>query len=227
MRESEAGFTLIELLVGAAIAAVVLLLAVTFVARLTGWTASLDRRVQSNGAAERLMDRLETEAASAWAVYVPATDVLGNANADGHEIDLYAQDGSHRPYQWAYAYDAASKTITRYSDAPGVGAQAGEQIGPLDAFSAVAVDVTQLGTMDSLFAGATAPRVRYAFPATSAVGGNALVDVTFTASGVNRDELLASGTAPTTYTVVLTYTPSPAPLATATPPPLVMTSATP
>lgn len=228
VRESQAGFTLVELVIGAAIAAVVIGALVAFASRLAQTTSALGTRVQSQSAAQRLMERLTAEAASAWAVYVPATDVNGNANADGHEIDFFSEDGSHRAYSWAYSFDATQKAITRYAFAPGTAAIAGEAIGPIDTFAATTVPVTQVGTIDPLFAGSSASPVLYRFDASpSAVGGNALVRLQIGASGVNRSELLASGGAPTTFTVIVNYTPSPAPIVTPTPVPLIFTPATP
>ena len=228
MRESQAGFTLVELVIGAAVAAVVIGALVLFASRLTQTTVALDSRVQSQSAAERLMERLPTEAASAWAVYVPASDVNGNANTDGHEIDFFSEDGSHRPYSWAYTFDAAQKQVTRYAVASGAPASPGEVIAPIDTFAAASISVAQLGTIDPLFAGATATPVTYTFDASSsAIGGNALVRLRIGASGVDRSELLASGTAPTTFTVVVNYTPSPTPVVTPTPTPIPFTLATP
>lgn len=228
MRESQAGFTLVELVVGAAIAAVVIGGLVLAASRLTLTTAALDTRVQSISASERLVERLTAEAASAWAVYVPATDVNGNANADGHEVDFFSEDGAHRAYSWAYTFDANQKRVTRYAFASGAAPSAGEEIGPIDAFAATTVAVTQVGPIDPLFAGAIASPVSYAFDAApSAVGGNALVQLQISASGVDRRELLASGTAPTTFTVIVNYTPSPAPLVTPTPTAIPWTLATP
>jgi type II secretory pathway pseudopilin PulG len=201
VRERERGFTLVEYVIGAAIASVMLLLAVAF--------SSLDVRVQSSSAAERLAERLETEAASAWAVYAPGPS----------EVDFFSEDGSHRAYTWSYAYDAATKMVARSS---------GERFGPFDSFSVTAVSVAQLGAIDPLFSGARATPVTYRYAASAqAIGGNALVDVHVAGSGVDRTMLLASATAPTTFTVVVNYTPSPAPVPTATPTPLVMQLATP
>jgi prepilin-type N-terminal cleavage/methylation domain-containing protein len=228
VRERQAGFTLVELLIAAAIASIVIGGLVVFASRLAQTTSTLGMRVQSQSATERLMERLSTEAASAWAVYVPATDVNGNANADGHELAFFSEDGSHRPYAWAYSFDATRKQITRYAFAPGNAASAGETIEPIDTFTATSVPVTQIGTVDPLFNGSTAPPVAYSFGASpDAVGGNAVVQLQITASGVERNELLASATAPTTFTVIVNYTPSPTPVVTATPTPLVITPATP
>jgi hypothetical protein len=228
VRESQAGFTLVELVIGAAVAAVVIGSLVLFASRLALTTSALDTRVQSQSAVERLMERLATEAASAWAVYIPPSDVNGNANADGHEVDFFAEDGSHRPYSWAYTFDGSRKQLTRYAFAPGVPASAGEVTSPIDGFLASTVSVGQIGAVDPLFAGATTTPVTFTFDASPpAVGGNALVQLQIDASGVDRRELLASETAPTTFTVVVKYTPSPTPIVTPTPTPIPFTLATP
>ena len=228
MRERQAGFTLVETLIGAAVAAIVIGGLVVLASRLTQTTSALGTRVQSQSAVERLLERLSAEAASAWAVYVPADDINGNANADGHEVDFFSEDGSHRPFAWAYSFDATHKRITRYAFAPGGAASAGETIQPVDAFTATSVAITQVGTIDPLFRGSVAQPVAYAFGASpDAVGGNALVQLQIIASGVDRNELLASATAPTTFTVIVNYTPSPTPVVTATPTPMVITPATP
>ena len=228
MKEREAGFTLVELVIGAAVAAIVIGGLVLLASRLAQATSALGTRVQSQGAAERLMERLPSEAASAWAVYVPSTDVNGNANSDGHEVDFFTEDGSHRAFSWAYSFDAAQKCITRYAFARGTTPSAGEVIQPVDAFVATTVTITQIGAVDPLFAGATATAVTYGFDAApGASGGNALVQLQIGASGVETNELLASESAPTTFTVIVNYTPSPTPVVTPTPTPIPFTLATP
>jgi type II secretory pathway pseudopilin PulG len=220
----QAGFTLIETLVGATIASVVIWVLVAMASRTIGWAASLNARVNGQAGAARLIERLSSEAASAWAVSVPATDALGNSNADGHEVDFFAEDGSHRPYAWAYNYVAGTRTITRYALVTGAAPAAGDTIGDIDGFSGAGIRVTALAA-DPLFAGATAPDVPFSFGiAPGAIGGNRLVAVQIDASGVDRSVLLANAGAPTAFTVVVNYTPSPAPLATATPAPLILTA---
>ena len=85
----QAGFTLIELAVGAAIAAVITLAALVAVRQFGIAAAHADARVRDGAAVDRLSERLEAEAAGAWAVYVPASDAYGNANADGHEVAFF------------------------------------------------------------------------------------------------------------------------------------------
>lgn len=228
MRSAQAGFTLIEVVVSAAIGAVMLWCILAFANRTIASAQALDMRLQASAGAAHEIERLSSEAASALAVYVPAGDVLGNSNADGHEVDLYAQDSSHRPYTWAYRYDADARTITRFTTGAG-SAIAGEVVSQIDAFSATAARASDLSApgsaaYDPLFAGVSAPDVPYAFADNpQAIGGNRLVVLQIVASGVNRRGLLSSADAPTAFTVVVRYTPSPAPIVTATPVPLVLT----
>jgi hypothetical protein len=221
--ERQAGFTLIETVVGAAVGVLILWGLLAFADRLVFWAQAANQRVNALAGADRLVERLSSEAASSFAVWVPATDALGASNGDGHEIDFFSEDGAHRVYAWAYNYDAATSAITRYALNPGDTPAAGDTLGTIDAFKASALTVSELGAYDPLFTGASAIDVPYAFAAMpGAIGGNRLVVVQITASGVNRSVLLASADAPTAFTVVVTYTPSPAPVATATPVPPTM-----
>jgi Tfp pilus assembly protein PilV len=219
----EAGFTLIETVVAAAIGVVVLWATLVFADRMVLWSASANQRVGAVAAADRLIERMSSEASSAMAVYVPAIDALGASNSDGHEVDFFTEDGAHRTYSWAYNFAGGTRTITRYALNPGSAATAGDTLTDIDSFSASALTVGQLGSYDPLFAGASASDVPYTFAAMpGAIGGNRLVAVQITASGVDRSVLLASADAPTAFTVVVTYTASPAPVATATPVPPTM-----
>lgn len=207
--ERQAGFTLIETLIGAAIGALLVWGVLVFAGRMVAWGNAANQRVNAVAGADRLVERMSSEAASSMAVYVPATDALGASNTDGHEVDFFTEDGAHRTYGWAYTFSSAAKTVTRYTLNPGNAATAGDTLAQIDTFSASALLVTQLASYDPLFAGAS----------TSDVPGNRLVAVQITASGVNRSVLLASADAPTAFTVVVTYTASPAPIATPTPVP--------
>ena len=226
--ERQAGFTLIETLIGAAIAVIMIWALVAMADRLAAAAAAANQRVVAGANAARLVERLSAEAAGSLAVYVPATDVLGQNNGDGHEIDIYTQDGAHRSYAWAYTFDAAAQTLTRYTLTAGSAPVAGDVLSDIDRFSAGAATVAQLGVpsslaYDPLFAGANAADVPYSFATMpNAVGGNRLVVVQLAASGVDRSVLLASEDAPTAFTVLVNYTPSPAPVITPTPSPIPM-----
>lgn len=221
----ERGFTTIELIVGAAIAAFALFVALAAARQLAGVAAHADARVRQTAAADRLIERLVAEAASAWAVYVPPTDAYGRPNSDGHDVAFFSEDGAHRAYAWAYDFDVATGMATRVAFAPGTAPAAGERIGPFSTFAASSADVTALG--DPLFAQATAPVVHYAFAAMpGAVGGNGVVSLHVASASVDRTVVLASATAPTTFTVVVNYTPPPV-VFTATPSPLPVATLSP
>jgi len=225
--ERQAGFTLIETLVGAAIAAVMVWTLLAMADRLIVAAGAANQRVVAGANAGRLVERLSSEAASSLAVYVPATDALGQSNGDGHELDFYAQDGAHRSYAWAYTFDVGTHTLTRYTRSGGAPV-AGDTLADIDRFTAAPATVAQLGlpsspAYDPLFAGANATDVPYSFATMpNAVGGNRLVVVQLAASGVDRSVLLATQDAPTAFTVVVTYTPSPPPPVTPTPSPVPM-----
>jgi hypothetical protein len=226
MLRRERGFTLIETVIGAAIAVVLIWGLVALADRYAAASLALNERLVAQTSTDRLAERLSAEAASAWAVFVPLSDVFGNANGDGHEIDLFTEDGSHRPYAWAYRFDAKSKIVTRYAYVPGSAPVAGEEIGIYEGFSAAAYDAAAVSDPSSLaydpvFASSSAPAVQYTFAAMpGAYGGNGIVLLHIVGDGVDRSIVLCSGTAPTSFTIAITFTPSPPPLATATPAPV-------
>ena len=222
---AQAGFTLIEVIAGAAIGVVLLWFVLAFADRTLMAAQMLDVRLRASAGAAHAIERMSSEAASALAVYVPANDAFGQANADGHEIDFFTRDASHRPYLWAYVFNASSQTLTRYSLGGGAPV-AGEAISEIDAFSATPASVNDLDNAaspayDPLFAGVNATDVPFLFSdMPGAIGGNRLVVLQISASGVARRAMLASADAPTSFTVVITYTPSPTPVVTPTPTPL-------
>ena len=222
-RASERAFTLVELLVGIAIAAIVFSLLASVANRVVATASSTESRVQAGAAAQVLLARLDAESASAWAVYVPPSDIDGIANADGHELDFYTEDGAHRSYSWAYLFNAKQQTVTRYAYGAG-STVATDTFAPIASFAVRSVPASQLGANDPLFSGAAAQDVRYPIPSLpSAIAGNAAVFLHVVSTGVELNDALTSATAPTTFTVVINYTPSPAPLPTPTPTPIPVT----
>ena len=132
----QAGFTLLETIVGAAIGVLLVWGVLAFADRMLAWGNAANQRVNAVANAERLIERMSSEAASSWAVFVPATDALGASNSDGHEVDFFTEDGAHRTYGWTYTFSAATKTLTRYALDPGNAASAGDQLADIDDFSA-------------------------------------------------------------------------------------------
>ncbi|MEO6835186.1 MAG: prepilin-type N-terminal cleavage/methylation domain-containing protein [Candidatus Tumulicola sp.] len=215
--EGQRGFSLVEILVASAIAFILGWQLLALAHATVFGAAHLDQRLRARSAAEQLEERLESDAASAWSIFVPDNDVTGANNGDGHELDFVTENASHHSFWWAYDYDAATQRVTKYAYAPGNPPVAGDAYDGLTAFEARAHPITDLAkpsnaAYDLLFAGAdvTAVEVPYGWnPA--AAGGNRLVRVRLAASGVNRVALLASATAPSHFTIVVDYTPAPAP----------------
>jgi len=212
---NQRGFSTIEVTIAAAIALLIgwQLLATSHA--LVFGAARLNDRMRARSAADRLEERLTADAASAWSVFVPETDVNGKSNTDGHEVDFASQDASHRGLWWAYAYDAAARRATRYAYAQGGSALAGERFDGLDGMVAHTHPLTDVqkhssGIFDPLFERATLSDVDVTFAwGAPAAGGNHLVAVCVRGIGIERTLLIASGTAPSTFTVVVKYTPPP------------------
>jgi hypothetical protein len=212
---------LVEVLVAAAVAFVLAWLLVRLAGQTIFAAAHLDTRLNGRSATDRLAERLESDAAGAWSIFVPVSDVFGASNADAHELDFTTQDASHRIYWWAYGYNPTTQRVTVYAYTPGSAPLAGDEFDGITGFGAESHPVTDLADpqsdiYDALFAGASVTPVDFdfGFNQGAAMGGNRLTRVQLEAAGVDRTLLLSSATAPTHFTVVVNYT---SPPATATP----------
>lgn len=215
--KAQRGFSLLETLVAAAIAFIIgwQLLQLTHATALGA--SRFDRRVRARSAVDALEERLAADAAGAWSVFVPAADVRGQPNGDGHEVDFVTEDAAHRSYWWAYAYDPAAGRVTHYTYAPGRSAAAGESYDGVDAFDARTHSISDLARpqsaiYDPLFAGDALVPVDLPFGwNAAAVGGNHIVHVRVRGGNTLADTLLTSANAPTHFTIVVRYTPPPPP----------------
>lgn len=213
---SQRGFSLVEVVIASAIAFTIGALLVWLAHATVLAAAHLDQRLTARSTVDRLAERMTADASSAWSVFVPAHDVLGNANGDGHELDFVSEDASHRSYWWAYDFDARASQVTVYAYAPGTPPSVGDVYSGVNAFSAETHALTDLAdpasdVYDALFAADTLAPVDVPFEwGGNAIGGNHLVRVHVAAEGIDRTLLLATGTAPTHFTVVVEYTPAPA-----------------
>ncbi|HTA37533.1 MAG TPA: hypothetical protein VK760_00585 [Candidatus Acidoferrales bacterium] len=208
---------LIEVLAAAAVAFVLTWLLVRLAGETIFVSHHLGARLDGRSATDRLAERLESDAASAWTIFVPASDVFGASNADAHELDFAAQDASHHTYWWAYGYAPATQRVTVYAYTPGSKPVAGDVFDGITGFGAESHPVTDLAerrsdVYDALFDGTTVTPVDFDFGWSTALatGGNRLTRVQLEGAGVDRTLLLASATAPTHFTVVVEYTPAPA-----------------
>ena len=211
------GFTLIDVLVGTAIAVVVAGVAIAILHALAGWTVRTAGIVDATSSLDRLADRWDADAATAWSIFTPTTDVFGVANADGHEFDIATQDDLRRTSYRAYAYDASTRTLSEYiyaspGDAPTPTGDVTTGVGAFVATTEVPSSLQRPGDplYDPLFAPSTIVDADVPVGlAAQALGGNRITMVRISAGNQTRTIALASGTAPSSFTVVLTYTPAP------------------
>jgi prepilin-type N-terminal cleavage/methylation domain-containing protein len=212
---AQRGFSLLEVSIASAIAVVLAVQSIALVHTLVLGATATAHRVRAGASAAELQARLIVSAATAWSVFVPRADVLGSGNADGHEVDFVTQDVTRRSFWWAYAFDATRRRVTQYAYSPGGAVRAGGTYDGIDAFHASAYPVSAVTVAsnpgyDPLFAGASVHDVVMPFGWTpQAPGGNGLVRVAIGGTGINRVAMLAPATAPSRFTVVLTYTPAP------------------
>jgi prepilin-type N-terminal cleavage/methylation domain-containing protein len=214
------GFTLLETVVAVAIAAVLSIFLLRAATAMIHGGDLAAARMQEEAAAGELTDRLEADEDSAWAIFTPPNDVLGASNGDGHELDFFTRDQQSNAYFWAYTYDAAAQTVTRYTyNAPGARPTADVTYARINSFFAHTYPVSALQQSGSrivspLYAGAALqPGATLFFPSSAPwiAGGNQITYLRFSTAANVRELQLTTQTAPSGYIVVLRYTPSPAP----------------
>ncbi len=212
------GFTLLELTVSLGIAAVLTLLLVQMAALVLHWSSTQAQRNVEEAAIGELVDRWHAEEDSAWAIFTPASDVNGASNSDGHEVDFFNRDAKFESYFWAYDYDAADKTLTRYLyAAPGSAPQADKTYDGITGFYAHTYPVTALQDpaakiYSPAYNGAALQpgAVRFYGAANPLIaGGNQITYVRVQSATRVRELQLSTSTAPTGFTIVLNYTPKP------------------
>jgi prepilin-type N-terminal cleavage/methylation domain-containing protein len=213
------GFTLIEVVVALGISVVLGYFLLRTTGALLHWSALQAQRNTEHAAIAQLEDRWDAEERSAWAIFTPDADVNGASNADGHELDFFTRDAKSQSYFWAYNYDPAHQTLTRYLyGAPGGTPTAADTYSGITTFYAHTYPVTALQDPSSkiyspLYEGAhlTAGAVRfYGASKPDIAGGNQITYVRIEGPTLIREVELATDTAPSGFTVVLQYTPSPA-----------------
>ncbi|HKU69175.1 MAG TPA: hypothetical protein VJP85_15490 [Candidatus Baltobacteraceae bacterium] len=213
------GFSLLETVIAVAIAVLIGWLLVFVLAHLLRAGRLQSARDLEQRTIVQLSDAIATEEDDAWAIYVPPSDVLGKPNSDGHEVDFFTRDGKQQPYFWAYNYDASAQTVRRYRFAsPGGAATLDVEYAGIVRFSAHTYRVTALQDANTpiysaLYDGAALQSgiVRFYPGLPWIAGGNNITYVQFAGATMRRDLELVTQTAPSGFTVVLNYTPSPSP----------------
>jgi hypothetical protein len=221
----ECGFTVLEALIATALVALigfVGLAACKTVAHVMLASSSASRSADS---IEAQATQLHEEAATAFAVFVPALDTNGRPNA-GQELDFYAKSDDGRAVLWRYVYDAAARTLRRWDYDPGGAfgvrdantglidpAAAYPPLTNVTRFRATALPADALGDAQrNVYAGiaglfGSAPQalpVRYTVPGLDApqvAGGNGVVQVLLAGASSARVIHLAAGSMPTGFTV--------------------------
>jgi type II secretory pathway component PulJ len=226
----ERGFTVIEVLI-----ALTLTIALGFV------TLGIVRALLVAGAAnataeggaltlDAQADAMRGDAATAFAVFVPATDVMRQPNGGGatpHEIDFYTKTDTGAPTYWAYYYDAVAQTLERFDyDAAGHIGEADRATGAIDTAARYPIvpgvtqfDVTSLEANDLIgaknaYASAVAPLFASATPKplpvgfddggparTDLYGGNTTVAVTIATMRASRTVHLGTAALPSGFTI--------------------------
>ena len=207
---SERGFTLIELLVATAIWVGLTGTLLYATQTLLGGARQIASARADYRAVQRLVEQWDSEASSALAIFVPPRDVLGNANADGHEFDFYTRDAAHYGHFWAYRFDAAAQTIQRYTYAvPGEAATAADP--PVAGIVALRASRKAASGLNQPFLGGYTPKdvvVNFGYPGVD--GGNALTDVVVTNRRGRFELELLPGTLVSGFSVVVgSFTPPP------------------
>jgi hypothetical protein len=204
---------LVDVLAGAAIGLVIFGFLVSLLHAMVVTAASRHALMLARTQSQQLLERMRSESKSAWSIGIPQNDVFGASNADGHEIDFTTENSAREIYHWAYEYDAASQTLTRYTVTGSASPLPGPSANGITAFSAQRYAASEISDpsspiYDPLFAGLSVTPVSYVLPDGS-VAGNGFVRVALSAAGTSLRELLATGVAPTQFTVVVEYTPPP------------------
>lgn len=209
------GFTLIETLIAITIGVVVLALLTTAIQWALQWGRTIATRQTEHAQFEALVDRLHAEEDTAWAIFTPSTDVLGQANADGHEVDFFTRDSHDRPYFWAYRYDASARTVAKYVySRPGTPAiiDPASVVNGVASFKSATYTIDKLADASSpiynpLFAAKTLRPVAIHYGYGSEVaGGNQITTVNFTGKTITESAQLTTQTAPSGWTVRFHYT---------------------
>jgi len=107
-------YTLIELLIGLAVGLLSLGLILSAIMGMVNATRTVRQHQADFTSANELMDALLRSSDSATAMFIPAVDILGTANTDGHALGFLAKGHADVPYFWQFVYDANAHTVTEY-----------------------------------------------------------------------------------------------------------------
>jgi type II secretory pathway component PulJ len=227
----ERGFTVVEILIATALFIAVGLTSLGLIGSLLRAARQSPSSAGGTLALEQQIDTFRSDAATAFAVFVPDRDVFGNSNVAsahaGHEVDFYSRTDTGVPIFWAYDWDTKAKTLRRYDyDGAGNLGEADRQTGAIDrnaqysalsgvtAFSAQTLEASDLVGRKNVYASAIsaifADTIPRALPVgyrvgpvsrTDLYGGNTTVQIDIVTSHEARTIHLASGALPSGFTI--------------------------
>jgi prepilin-type N-terminal cleavage/methylation domain-containing protein len=215
------GYSLVEVLATIAVLGLLLFAVGAAVTHVLDTETLGAGRQNVSRSADELRSRMTEEARSSTAVFVPATDVLGQPNSGqtgGHEVDFFRKTSDGSASYVAYFFDASAGTVTRYEYVPSQsGAQVinkdllAERIGALQAVR------TTPSSIGSIVGGTNVKPVNIYYGTPELIGGNGIVTVSIdagTTQGLDHhvDVHLVARAAPTDVSiVVLSGSPAPSP----------------
>lgn len=181
-KRTSLGFSLVELIVSMTILVVLLLAVCGAIIQAVHLETLHAGRAAMGRTASQLAARLQEDARSSTAVFIPSVDVLGYSNSSSngsHEVDFFRRQSAGGDAFVAYRFDSGASTVTRYEYTAALGAKrviATDLTGSdISAFSAERKPVSA----SEFVAGQSDPkRVSIYYGTRELVGGNDIVIVT-------------------------------------------------
>lgn len=215
------GYSLLEVLLTVSLLGLLLFAVGDSISHVLDATVLGEGRQNVSRSSDELASRLGEEARSSTAVFVPSSDVLGQPNTLGQEVDLFRKASDGTTAFVAYRFDAPSGTVSRYEYIPGSGGppqivhqdQMAENVG---SFAAAKVAP---GSIAGIVGGNNVNPVNVYYGSPELVGGNGIVTVAVDAGVTGEpqrhfDIHLSSRAAPTDVSILVSSaspTPSPGP----------------
>lgn len=204
------GFSLIELLVSIGIIVLLMLVVCAAIVQTLRIELLHSGRIAMGRTASQLAQRLQEDARSSTAVFIPSVDVLSdpNSGSNAHEVDFFRRLSAGGDDFVAYRFDASSSNVTRfeYSSTAGLKTIGNRDVAGsgISSFGVVREPVAQ----SDLVAGQPdLARVAILYGAPERLGGNDIVVAsiaTQAADGVPAQQLvvhLAARAAPTSLAI--------------------------
>ena len=221
IRRSRA-FSLLEVLLTLSLLGLLLFAIGNVLAHVLDTTQLGQNRSGLSQSADELATRLSGEARSSTAVFVPASDVMGQPN-DGpngaHEVDFFRKASDGTLSYVAYRFDTSTGVVDRFDYQPTASgpAQIIDQDRMASDISGFTAAKTSASSIPGIVGGENVKPVNIYYGTPELVGGNGIVTVSFISGSVGEPEHaltvhLASRAAPTDVSILVgAKTPNPSP----------------